>query len=147
MDVFTDAARSNQIHDYSPGNGGSPGHATGLFWTISAPNAVQRNANGVTLKIVDVPVVDAFQLFHSPVVPATLSVTATWTSSGTHVHLSETSNGSTFVFDGVDATLDVSWSGTSQVSLADSTPFTFTSSGATTRNFARFGHERNGSFA
>ncbi|HKU67157.1 MAG TPA: hypothetical protein VJP85_05200 [Candidatus Baltobacteraceae bacterium] len=147
MDVFTDAARQHEIHDNSPGNGGTPGNATGLFWTIAAPDAVHRSGDSVTLQVHDVPIVDTFQLFSSPVAPATLSVIASWSTRGTKMRLSETSLGSTFAFDGITTTVDVQWTAHSQVSLTDATPFTFQSSGPTTTLFARLGHERNGVFA
>lgn len=146
MDVYSDAARLNQIHDYNPGNGGAPGAPSGFFWTIPLPNAVHQHANGTTMSFTSVPVIDAFSVFSTPVAPALLSVTATWTP-GASVRLSETTNGATFIFEGNFATVDVNWTGTSQVSLANPTPFTFTTSGPTSTLFGKLGHERNGSFA
>ena len=71
----------------------------------------------------------------------------TITRTGTQLKQRETSLGSTFAFDGVRATANAEWSASSQVSAADSTPFTFTTSGPTTSVFAVLGHERNGVFA
>lgn len=110
-------------------------------------DAIQHGGDSVTLSFTDFALIDTFQLFHSPTVPATLSIVATWSSKGTRIRLNETSLGSRFIFDGVDSTIDVQWSAASQVSLTDSTRFAFQSSGATTSLFARLGHERNGSFA
>ena len=146
MDIYTDELRSKQIHDYNPGNGGSPGNATGLFWTIPADGTVSHIGGGATLHLDKIAVIDAFKLFSLPVVPATLSVTATWSGMGSRASLRETSQGSTFVFDGISDTVSIEWSASSQVSLTDTTPFSFATSGSTTTTFARLGHERNGTF-
>jgi hypothetical protein len=99
------------------------------------------------MQFANLPLLDAFRLFSSPVVPATLSVSATLTGTGDRTHLDETSQGSTFVFEGSSATVELQFTASSQVSLADATPFTFESSGPTTTIFGRLGRERNGFFA
>ena len=148
MDVFTNAARSKQIHDVNPGNGGMPGRPSGLFWTFAAPTALGGlGTNKARIEVSAVSQLDFFQTYGASPALATLTMTVEWSGDLGAVHLNETSEGSRFIFDGVKSDITASWQITTQISQKDSRPFAFETTGAATRTYAVLGHERNGTFA
>jgi hypothetical protein len=149
MDIFTDAGHQHQVHDINPGNGGTPGNAAGLFWTIPMPPGALTiiNNNTVTLNLSGLLIRDFFQIFAPTEALATLWLQVEWSGNNGAVALHGPSNGSVFEFSGVKSRVTISWQVTSQVSGAKSQPFEFTTTALTKTEVAELGTERNGVFA
>jgi hypothetical protein len=142
LDIFTDEARQNQVHDFNLDIRPFPG---GVFWTNFIPgSSVQRDDDGESTKldVDDLALFDYFSVNNAlndgNSIDAKVSYNLRWARGGSSLTIDD---GSHFHFDGKSTTATISW-------RAHEAGFRFHSSPAhtTTTNIALIGRERNGVF-
>lgn len=151
MDIFTDAGRQTQVHDFNLDIRPFP---DGIFWTNFIPNSsvheedgnFEGDSNGdsedsVRLTVNRLALFDYFKLGNAlndgNSIDATVSYDVRW-AHGTPLTIDD---GKNFHFEGRSTTATISWS-------AEEAGFSFQSSppDTTTTNFAVIGREENGVF-
>jgi hypothetical protein len=139
------------LHDFSPWT-----LQNGLFWTVKVDDgAVQINGDTLTIRLVDVPVVDAFS-FPPPaqavpgispiqLIPAKVSFDITYKRAGNPRRVRSTSHDPLSPFKWAGTMWDSTNSGTFSLSYDDGS---FSASGSfdSGENFGEMGFERNGVF-
>ena len=145
MDVFTDEARQNQVHDFNLDIRPFP---DGIFWTNFIPASSvhvedgEDFEDGGSLHVRNLALFDYFNLNNALAdgnsIDASVSYNLRWSEDGTPLTIDD---GVDFHFKGRSTKGFISWS-------AKEAGFEFHSSEAstTTTNFALIGRERNGKF-
>jgi hypothetical protein len=143
MDLFTEASRSEQVHDFNPGI-----DSAGLFWTTEvAKHSVRVNpgAGRAAMSVRDLPVLDHFTIPNAlfgggpAPVPAVVSFDLRWSGIARRYTATSTRDRVEGRFvDSASATIE--WSAREEGFSFVSTP------GSSQLVFAGLGHERNGFF-
>jgi hypothetical protein len=142
LDIFTDEARQNQVHDFNLDIRPFP---SGIFWTNFIPGSgvhMHDEGEAARLDVHDLALFDYFNvnnaLSDGNSIDAKVSYNLRWADNGTPLTIDD---GSRFHFDGTSTTATISW-------RAREAGFRFRSSPAhtTKTNFALIGKEQNGVF-
>jgi hypothetical protein len=136
------------IHSYDPGNGGIPGDASGLYWTVPVnPATITYPAtNTAVMTIQNFVTLDHFVINTIAGCLGTLNCTVTWSGNLRNIGHKGTTDGYKFDFTGVQSNCSIAMTVSSQISTTNWAPFTFQPSNLTTK-YAEFGNEDNGIYA
>ena len=142
MDIFTDEARQNQVHDFNLDIRPFP---NGLFWTNFLPSSSAHatgkdSVRNATLDVSHLALFDYFNVNNALAdgnsIDATVSYRMRWANTGSPLTIDD---GKNFHFKGRSTTATIFWEGVEE-------GFRFRSSPAETTktNMAVIGRERNG---